>query len=276
LEEERVRHLLAAVTSSLKTQVAQQVQKTVNATIQDKVLPILEKRINSILDQRLKKLVPDICSSLAKQIPSMFASGLSAKVENAAKKAIAASTAESTAALTRGVQQAIRDGFAKYTVKTNNDKKKASTKKAPPTPTKKQQIEAELKKKNFAGAFHLALLASDTTLVLWLCKQLDVAEIFGEDDNSFALTPRLLLCLVQQLSANFQSDVSLRLEWLQNCLIQMSGMVDNTDVRTHAPELLQQLASSVDSNRRLSSEQDKYLYRCVGRLNKSVLQQLSN
>ena len=81
LEEERVKRLLAAVSSTLNKQVPKQLNSLVDKAVKTDILPTLQQKLTNTLDLRLKKMVPEICSNVAKQLQPLLEKGLVQRVE---------------------------------------------------------------------------------------------------------------------------------------------------------------------------------------------------
>merc|ERR1711939_1229052 len=116
----------------------------------------------------------------------------------------------------------------------------------------KQRIQARLDAKDLTNAFHEALISSNVDVVMWLCKQVDTADVFVEEDSDTprVLSPELLLCLLQQLSVDIQNDTSLKLDWLQECILQLDDTIAENLVQEHGGPLVKKLCAELDEKRR--------------------------
>lgn len=271
LEEQRMKRLLSAISSTLAAQVPKQLATTVNNAVKNDILPTLQQRLSHTLDLRLKKIVPDICSQVAKQLQPLLEKGLVQRVE---KQVTGQLHKNILSAFDRSFKQVVQPALAANlkavtkAVETNSQalqKIAASINAAPAAAaaaeasagaadtveTIKQRIQACLDAKDMTKAFHEALICNNVEVVMWLCKTVDTADVFIDEDVNTprVLRPELLLCLLQQLSVDIESDTDIKLDWLQECMLQLDDTAGEQVVQEHGGPLVKQLCSDLDGKR---------------------------
>lgn len=83
---------------------------------------------------------------------------------------------------------------------------------------------------SYDAAFHKAL--SSGKLIVWLCRQVDPRVVF----NSRALSPPMILSLIQQLGFSFQEDAQLKLMWLKEAA--MAIQPNDPHIAAHVPVVI--------------------------------------
>ncbi|XP_012157924.1 enhancer of mRNA-decapping protein 4 homolog [Ceratitis capitata] len=100
----------------------------------------------------------------------------------------------------------------------------------------KDTIKILLQQGQFNKAFHQALLANDLNLVEFTLKNADHTSIFTPD---CCLEQKVLLSLIQQISADMSNHNELKQNYLADALLAINPMDSIT--REHAPKVLQEL-----------------------------------
>ena len=103
----------------------------------------------------------------------------------------------------------------------------------------KEHLQDLLNKKKFDEALMKALGAQDLDLVTWLCKRVDP----GIMHDSELLSQTVLICLLQQLGTNLESDTQMKLEWLKQIALNIDK--SNADIAAYAPQVIKRLQSTM-------------------------------
>jgi hypothetical protein len=116
----------------------------------------------------------------------------------------------------------------------------AAARPLPPAPIDpKEHLEALIAEKKFDEAMKVTLESRDLDLVTWLCKKVDP----GIMHESELLSQTVLVCLLQQLGTNLETDTKMKLEWLKQ--IALSIDKSDADIAAYAPQVIEQLQANM-------------------------------
>ena len=116
----------------------------------------------------------------------------------------------------------------------------AASRPPPPSPVNpKEHLEALLAEKKFDEAMKLTLESRDLDLVTWLCKKVDP----GIMHESELLSQTVLVCLLQQLGTNLETETTMKLEWLKQIALGIDK--SNEDIAAYAPQVIEQLQANM-------------------------------
>ena len=127
--------------------------------------------------------------------------------------------------------------FASVSAKSGDDDCPEVVAKEPLDP--KAELEALLEEKQVDEALMKALGARDLTLVSWLCNKVDPREILHEAP----LSQTVLICLLQQLGQDLETDTAMKLEWFK--MITLNLEKDHADIAVHAPKVVAELQARI-------------------------------
>ncbi|XP_006822030.2 enhancer of mRNA-decapping protein 4-like [Saccoglossus kowalevskii] len=92
------------------------------------------------------------------------------------------------------------------------------------------------------SAFQLALSASDLHLVVYICQSVSAVQVFQE--SPCPLEQPVILSLIQQLSAELESDTELKQKYLQEAVMNLDST--HPIAREHMPAVLMSLVQKID------------------------------
>ena len=113
-------------------------------------------------------------------------------------------------------------------------------KKAPPPPvTPKAEIEGLLGERKYDEALMKALGAQDLELVTWLCGKVEPSIMH----DSEPLSQTVLVCLLQQLGAELQTDTAMKVSWLKEIALNLDQ--NSAEIAAHAPQVVAEIQTKV-------------------------------
>ncbi|XP_074645711.1 enhancer of mRNA-decapping protein 4-like isoform X2 [Tubulanus polymorphus] len=116
-----------------------------------------------------------------------------------------------------------------------------------PSPTDPQALRSHLLNLLHQGqvnsVFQQALSASDLSLVMFVCENMDAVNVFGQ--TPCPLQQPVLLSLIQQLSADFSSNTELKHRFVAEAVMNLDR--SNALTREHMPAVLSSLCQKLES-----------------------------
>jgi WD40 repeat protein len=106
----------------------------------------------------------------------------------------------------------------------------------------KEEVSRMIQAKEFDEAFTRILSLSSIEMMEWLCGETDAKEVF---EGSHPLTNAVILSLIQQLAFAINSQTSLKLGWLQECVIAFNP--DDPVTKPHVQDVLGQVIVMLES-----------------------------
>eukprot|EP00050_Salpingoeca_kvevrii_P014346 m.35145 g.35145 ORF g.35145 m.35145 type:complete len:567 (+) comp5706_c0_seq1:1697-3397(+) len=206
------------VTSAISTKVSQAMQKSMRESFtqafQQSLLPALDTSLRSAFAQ----------------VDAAFSKGTSEYVEAVTKaQAAVDENAKNMKTLVQRQNEMQRE--LKALRKSLDDGSIASSGSVPPSPgalpapsqapTTQSIVDAALRSKDYSTAFSKALSAADLPLVMRVCRKVEPAQLFGQDP--LPLSQATILSLIQQLATRLKEDTTLKLTYLQECVLAVSA-----------------------------------------------------
>jgi len=111
-----------------------------------------------------------------------------------------------------------------------------------PEITPEEEIDALLADLKYDQAMMKALGAEKLELVTWLCTRVSASSLFSQDPVPLSQTT--MICLLQQLGAELDSNTSLKLEWLRE--IALGLRIEAPEISQYAPGVVQQLRANME------------------------------
>ena len=109
----------------------------------------------------------------------------------------------------------------------------------------KQKINDLIAAEDYEKAFTTALAASNPNIVLWMCKTTDLGVVL--EGETPALSQPIMLCLLQQLGADFltgrDDDLKIRLAWLQSVALNLDP--NDESIKRHLAAVCQGLVTNL-------------------------------
>lgn len=141
-----------------------------------------------------------------------------------------------TVALT--VQREVEASLERHASKLNPEAKLQEDRKK-----KEEEIHKLLSSHDPNAAFELALSTSDLHLVMFLCQQVNLDEVF--DKNPCPLSQPVLLSLIQQLSVDLNDRLELKIRYLEPSVLALD--LQNEVTKSHMPPVLSGLSQQLSA-----------------------------
>lgn len=126
-------------------------------------------------------------------------------------------------------------------------------------------------RKDYDNAFQKALSASNLEMVVWLCSESVLDDIF--DPIPPLLSPTVQLCLMQQLGFRLEEDTALKLEWLKQ--ISLVFKPHEPEIAAYVGGVLEQLHKSLQAaapqiTRQSDAKELRFVLKAVRQLQESA------
>jgi len=129
------------------------------------------------------------------------------------------------------------------------------------------ELELLLQNKLYEEAFNKALCLGDVQMVVWLCQQVDPADIF--DSGICKLSQGVLLSLVQQLGHELGAATALKLQWIREAVLELKP--DDPLVANHLKPVLGAVYAAMQAFVADAGEHASALRLCMHVLNSLLL-----
>ncbi|GBN27463.1 Enhancer of mRNA-decapping protein 4 [Araneus ventricosus] len=140
------------------------------------------------------------------------------------------------------VQEEVKKALREQTTAVLNSRSTTPVPHADPQ-FQKQQLMQLVKQGNINEAFQQALSAMDVQLVLFLCESVNVDLVFGS--SPCPLQQHVLLSLVNQLSADFNTKTEIRVRYIEDVIASLDS--NDPIIRDHIRSVLENLQQRVSA-----------------------------
>ncbi|CAL1278496.1 unnamed protein product [Larinioides sclopetarius] len=138
------------------------------------------------------------------------------------------------------VQEEVKKALREQTTAVLNSRSTTPVPHADPQ-FQKQQLMQLVKQGNINDAFQQALSAMDVQLVLFLCESVNVDLVFGS--SPCPLQQHVLLSLVNQLSADFNTKTDIRVRYIEDVIASLDS--NDPIIRDHIRSVLENLQQRI-------------------------------
>ncbi|GIY27632.1 enhancer of mRNA-decapping protein 4 [Caerostris darwini] len=140
------------------------------------------------------------------------------------------------------VQEEVRRALREQTTAVLNSRSTTPVPLADPQ-LQKQQLMQLVRQEKINEAFQQALSAMDVQLVLFLCENVNVDQVFGS--TTCDLQQHVLLSLVNQLSADFNSKTDIRVRYIEDVIASLDA--NDPIIKDHIGSVLENLKQRISS-----------------------------
>ncbi|XP_077982261.1 enhancer of mRNA-decapping protein 4-like [Glandiceps talaboti] len=236
----------------------QQVNETFQSGTQEYVQQLeshLQKRRQQIQEGRdpvvdkLQSMVDSFQAS-STQIRNSIISSVQAELDNQLQKSMASLQGSLVSKVRDIVKDEVNHAMKDHQAVVESSIVNAITRSSAATPVPQQidtqqlqlQIVQLLQQGHYNHAFQTALSASDLNLVVFVCQSIQPQQVFGV--SPCPLAQPVILSLIQQLSADLESDTELKHRYLQEAVMNL----ETTDpvTREHVPGVIMGLLQKIE------------------------------